>query len=284
VLLVVIKVLSGFEVEDSFDVLASQRRCRRLRRRVLDISQSVPALHIAPAFSCLEILDTIYFSLLRRGTDGTSPDSFILSKGHGAMAQYVILEELGIMKEQDLREYCQPQGRLGAHPDYGLPGIEASTGSLGHGLPIALGICIANKEVGLRSTTYVVMSDGELMEGSTWEAVLAARNVGVSDLVVLVDFNGFVSATPISLRHPNILPIEPKFRAFGWDTCAVDGHDQQMIWEAVRSKRPDFPLAVIAETVKGKGVSYMENQGIWHYRSPTPAEYLVALDELDDHE
>ena len=272
---------NGLEEERVFDVAASRQRCRRLRRRILDISQTVAALHIGPAFSCVEILDTIYHGLMRRNREGIGLDTFLLSKGHGAMTLYVILEQLGLMSKADLDGYCQPYGHLGAHPDYGLPGIEASTGSLGHGLPMALGICLANKESRLQSTTYVVMSDGELMEGSTWEAVLAARNVGVSDLVVFVDFNGFISATPISVRHPNILPIEPKFQAFGWDTCTVDGHDQQMIYRAALAKRQGFPLAVVAKTVKGKGVSYMENQGVWHYRSPSPAEYREAVREVD---
>ena len=268
------------QVEGIFDVAASRDRCRRLRRRILDISQTVSALHIAPAFSCMEILDTIYFGLMRRNRDGSSPDTFLLSKGHGAMAQYAILEELGVMSKADLDGYCQPHGRLGAHPDYGLPGIEASTGSLGHGLPMALGICLANRESRVQSSTYVIISDGELMEGTTWEGVLAALNVGVSDLVVFVDFNGFVSATPISVRHPNILPVEPKFQAFGWDACTVDGHDQHALYQAARTKHPARPLAVVAKTVKGKGVSYMENQGIWHYRSPNAAEYQQALREV----
>jgi transketolase len=273
---------SSLAAEQIFDVAAAQRRCRRLRRRILDISQTVSALHIAPAFSCLEILDTIYFGLFRRNSDGTSPDAFLLSKGHGAMAQYAILEELGIMSHADLDGYCQLHGHLGAHPDYGLPGIEASTGSLGHGLPMALGICLANREYRLQSVTYLVMSDGELMEGSTWEAALAAPNVGATELIVFVDLNGFVSATPISVRHPNILPVERKFQAFGWDVCSVDGHDQQAIYEAARTKCPSRPLAVVAKTVKGKGVSFMENQGIWHYRSPSPAEYQQALRELEE--
>jgi transketolase len=274
----------SLETERAFDAAASRQRCRRLRRRILDLSQGVSALHIAPAFSCLEILDTIYFGLMRRDSGGKSSDTFLLSKGHGAMAQYVILEELGVISKTDLDAYCQPHGHIGAHPDYGLPGIEASTGSLGHGLPMALGICLANKEDQLGSITYMVTSDGELMEGTTWEAALAAPNVGVSDLVVFVDFNGFVSATPISVRHPNILPVESKFQAFGWDTRSVDGHDQQAIYDAVRTKSPATPLAVVAKTVKGKGVSYMENQGIWHYRSPSPAEYQQAIREVEEAE
>jgi transketolase len=267
----------------SFDLNEAKIRCTRMRRRILDISQRVPALHIAPAFSCLEIVDSIYFGLMRRQANGQSPDTFLLSKGHGAMAQYAALEELGVLSSTDLDNYCQPHGRLGAHPDYGLPGIEASTGSLGHGLPMALGIGLAAKESGSPSMTYVVLSDGELMEGSNWEAVLAAVNLGVTDLIVFVDWNGFVSATPVAERHPNLLPLEPKFAAFGWDACSVDGHDQAALLEAAHRKRADRPLAIVAKTVKGKGVSYMENQGIWHYRSPSPAEYQEAIAELETH-
>jgi transketolase len=276
---------ASLEGARSFDLAASRERCRQLRRRILDLSQKVSALHIAPAFSCMEILDTIYFGLMRhRGgsesSDTERKDTFILSKGHGAMAQYVILEKLGFLPSADLDAYCQSHGHIGAHPDYGLPGIEASTGSLGHGLPMALGICLANKEFHPNSTVYVVMSDGELMEGSTWEGVLAAPNLGITDLVVVVDFNGFVSATPIAQRHPNILPIDQKFEAFGWSSCSIDGHQQGELFDAVRAKNPARPLAVVAKTTKGRGVSYMENQGIWHYRSPSPAEYRQALTEL----
>jgi transketolase len=271
------------KLDHVFDVTISKERCRAMRRRILDISQTVSALHIAPAFSCMEILDTIYFGLMRRDKGGRSSDTFLLSKGHGAMAQYAVLEQLGVLTKADLDGYCHPHGRLGAHPDYGLPGIEASTGSLGHGLPIALGICLANQESGLSSSTFVVLSDGEMMEGSNWEAVMAAINLKIVDLTIFVDSNGFVSATPVVSRHPNLLPLERKFEAFGWDVRSVDGHDQQMLFDAAQSKSPVKPLAIVATTTKGKGVSFMENEGVWHYRSPTPEEYRQAIAELEAH-
>jgi len=265
----------------AFDVNESRSRCRKMRRRILDLSQRVSALHIAPAFSCLEIVDTIYFGLMHRLGDGSSPDTFLMSKGHGAMAQYVVLEQLGVLSSAELDSYCQKGSHLGAHPDYGLPGIEASTGSLGHGLPMALGMCLANREAKSTANLYVVLSDGELMEGSTWEAVLAARNLGICNLVVFVDYNGFVSATPIQSRHPHIHPVEEKFRAFGWDAVSVNGHDQREIFKAVSTWDSATPLVVVAKTVKGKGVSYMENQGIWHYRSPSLSEYQQAIREIE---
>lgn len=255
-----------------------------MRRRILEISQKLTALHIAPAFSCLEIVDTIYFSLMRRTAAHSAPDTFILSKGHGAMAQFAALEELGVLTKQDLDTCCQLGGRLGGHPDYGLPGIEASTGSLGHGLPMALGIALANAELGIRSTVYVLISDGELMEGSTWEAVLLAPTLRVQDLVLFVDLNDYISRGQTSVHHPNIYPVAQKFEAFGWQTHTVDGHDSAALYEAANERIPARPVAVVAKTTKGKGVSYMENQPIWHFRSPNPQEYQQALAELNDSE
>ncbi len=269
----------------AFDVSAAQRRCRAMRRRILELSQRLPALHIAPAFSCLEIVDTIYHGLMRQAPDGRALDTFILSKGHGALAQFAVLEQLGVMSRADLDTCCHPDGHLGGHPDYGSPGIEASTGSLGHGLPMALGICLAESErsraaSGQAATVYVVTSDGELMEGSTWEAVLLAPTLKIHNLVVFVDLNGYISGGKTSVYHPNLYPVADKFRAFGWQAIDCDGHDQTSLTKAVDSKDPLRPLAVVAKTVKGQGVSYMQDKPMWHYRSPNPSEYQQALEEL----
>ena len=157
----------------------SVERCRRYRKRILDISQKVTA-HVAPAFSCLEIVDMIYHDLKR------PQDVFLMSKGHGSLAQYVILEELGILS---LDGYCK--GSLGAHPDRGMPGIEASTGSLGHGLGMAVGMAYAEQFNGSDTRIYVVLSDGELQEGSTWEAAQMAANLRLANLLVFVDMTAF---------------------------------------------------------------------------------------------
>jgi len=167
----------------TFDAAESRQRCTRMRRRILEVSQKVSAVHIAPAFSCLEIVDTVYFGLMRRSDEFPNPDTFILSKGHGAMAQYAVLEELGILRREDLDECGKPGGKLGMHPDYGLPGIEASTGSLGHGLPLAMGMALADKVLGPERVVYVVTSDGELQEGSNWEALMLAPSLGLTNIV-----------------------------------------------------------------------------------------------------
>lgn len=265
---------------DGFDVAASRERCRSMRRRTLEMSQTVPALHIGGTFSCLEILDTIYCGLMRRGEGVPNPDTFILSKGHAAVAQYVMLEQIGVLTRRDLELYCRPGGRLGIHPDYGVPGIEASTGALGHGLGIGVGMALADQVLGVDRTVFVVMSDGELQEGSVWEAMMQCSSLKITNVVGFVDLNDFQSLGRTSELHPSFYPVTDKVRAFGWEVVEVDGHDQGALFGAVRSRSGTKPLMVIARTIKGKGVSYMENVPIWHYRSPSPEEFQKALREL----
>lgn len=263
-----------------FDPAAARRRCLEYRLRILDVSQKISALHIAPAFSCLEIVDCIYFSLMRRDSEGRSCDTFLLSKGHGSLAQYAVLEKLGVISPEDFDRLDQPGGRLGGHPDYGIPGVEASTGSLGHGLPIALGMALADKTAGLDRIVYVVLSDGEMQEGSVWESMMLAPTLGLTNLVAILDLNDFQSLGRTSEIHPNFYPITDKVKAFGWETVEVDGHDEQAIFDAVIGREGRSPFMVMARTIKGKGVSFMENVPIWHYRSPSPEEYKQALQEL----
>jgi transketolase len=207
-------------------------------------------------------------------------DTFLLSKGHGSLAQYVVLEDLGVLPRAELDNFCQPGCILGTHPDFGIPGIEAATGSLGHGLPITVGMTLADKIQGHDRIVYVVLSDGELQEGSVWEAMMIAPTLGLKNLVAVVDLNDFQSLGRTSQIHPNFYPVLDKVSAFGWETVEVDGHDQQAIFDAVSSRKGNGPMMVIARTIKGKGVSYMEGVPIWHYRSPSPEEYQQALAEL----
>jgi transketolase len=264
-----------------FDREAATARCLKYRRRILDISQQVGALHIGSAYSCTEIVDCMYHGLMRRGLDGKSPDTFVMSKGHGCMIQYVILEDFGVLSRKDLDEYCKPNGRLGCHPDYGNPGIEASTGSLGHGLSMVVGMALAEKGRKSDGTIYAVLSDGELQEGSTWEATMMASSFGCSNIVAAVDNNDFQSLGRTSETHPSFYPVAAKFEAFGWETAEVDGHDSAAIFDAVTSRSGKKPLMLIAKTTKGKGISYMENVPIWHYRSPNKQEYAQGVVELE---
>ncbi len=265
---------------NSLDVAAARRRCLGYRRRILDISQQVGALHIAPAFSCTEITDILYNNLMRRETDGGYRDVFLMSKGHGCMIQYVILEEQGVLSRSDLDAYCKPNGRLGAHPDYETPGIAASTGSLGHGLGMATGQAYAEKLKNSDVLIYCVLSDGEFQEGSTWEAMMMAANLKLDNLIAFMDFNDFGGLERMSDGHPAFYPLVPKAESFGWEAVEVDGHDEAAMHEAVMARRGGRPMLLVCRTVKGKGISFMENVPIWHYRSPNKEEYIQGLKEL----
>jgi transketolase len=265
-----------------FDVAAAKARCKRFRARILEISQTVSAVHIAPSFSCLELVDTVYFGLMRRTGDPTRDDTFILSKGHGSLAQFVVLEELGVLPREALDHFCRPGWPLSTHPDYGTPGIEASTGSLGHGLGLAVGMAYADRMDARERDIYVVMSDGELMEGAVWEALMVAPSFGCTRLIALVDLNDFQSLGQTSKVLPNFYPMTDKLRAFGWDVGEVNGHDAAAIHHAVRARNPSRPTVILAHTTKGKGVSFMENVPLWHYRSPSPEEYARALQQLQE--
>jgi len=264
-----------------FDPDAAAARCLQFRRRILDMSQQVSALHIGSAYSCTEIVDSIYYGLMRRRADGSSPDTFLMSKGHGCMIQYVILEDLGILPRADLDAYCTPNGRLGVHPDHGNPGVEAATGSLGHGLSMVVGMALAERGRKRDGVIYTVLSDGEVQEGSTWEATMMASSLRLSNIVAFVDNNDFQSLGRTSETHPSFYPLADKFRAFGWETVEVDGHDSEAIYDAVMNRSGGRPIMVVAKTVKGKGISYMEHVPIWHYRSPNKAEYEQGVRELE---
>ncbi len=266
-----------------FEKSLSKKRCFKYRKKILDISQQVSALHVAPAFSCLEIVDIIYNGLMRYSKSNFAyKDYFIMSKGHGCLSQYVILEDLKLLKSRDLENYCQKGGILGAHPDRGNPGILASTGSLGHGLGLAVGMCYAETIKNTDAITFVLLSDGELQEGSSWEAAMMAANLNLTSLVVFVDLNDFGGMDRMSVNHPSFYPIEDKFKSFGWETVMVNGHDVSEMDKAIKNRKKERPFVLLCNTIKGKGVNYMENVPIWHYRSPNNEEYLDAINNLKE--
>lgn len=268
---------------------AARARCKQYRLRILEISRQVTAAHVAPAFSCVEIVDAIYHHLMERDPQGGYLDTFIMSKGHGCLAQYVVLEKLGILPRWALDNYCRPGGNkpgglLGAHPDRGIPGIVASTGSLGHGLSMAVGMACADRLNGSDQTVFCLLSDGELQEGSTWEAIMMAGNLRLSNLVVFVDNNDFGGLARMTKGFPAFYPLGAKVAQFGWWVNETDGHDTDAI---LRSLPTDVsflhkPAMVVCQTVKGQGVSFMIDQPIWHYRSPNDEEYERAVKEIND--
>lgn len=242
----------------------------KYRKTILDLSQKVGALHIGGSFSSTEILNVIYNLLLKKN------DKFILSKGHCGILQYVILEDKKIITKKFLNSFCQKNSKLGVHPDLGNPGIEASTGSLGHGLGIASGLAIGNKKINI----YVVLSDGELMEGSNWEYILTISSLKLNNICIFVDFNGLQSSTWSKDTHPTLTPLDKKFKAFGWDSSVCKGNDLKDIYKKFSNRKKDKPFALICKTTKGYPIPFMMNKPIWHYRSPNKKEYTLSINYL----
>jgi transketolase len=267
----------------SFNSLASKKRCLYYRRKLLEISQTVQALHMGGALSVIEILDFIYYKFIIPTIKSKNSNIFLMSKGHSCIAQYILLQSIGIIKKKDLDLYCKQNGKLGCHPDYGTPGIEASTGSLGHGMGLSVGIALANKIKSIKSSVFLIISDGELQEGSTWESMMMAANLELDNLVCFLDHNGSQSFGSTKITHPKFYPINKKVLAFNWDCIEVNGHNTNEINKKINifmKKKQKKPLFVICNTVKGKGVKFMENKPVWHYRSPNPDEYKTAIKNL----
>jgi transketolase len=233
-----------------------------------------------------DILAVLYGRVLRvdpARPDWADRDRFILSKGHGAAIVYAALAARGFFPREWLATYCQDGSRLGGHiSSHGVPGVEVSTGSLGHGLSIGCGMALAGKSVGSPYRVFVMLSDGELDEGSNWEPILFAPHHGLDNLVAIVDYNKIQSFGSVA-DVLQLAPLADKWRAFRWEVREIDGHDYSQIEEALTAPpaEPGRPVVVIAHTIKGKGVSFMEGQLAWHYRSPDGAQLERALAELE---
>jgi transketolase len=263
-----------------------QDRARLLRMRIIETSHKAGIPHLGSCLSCVDILTAIYFSVLRiEPLNPKSPDRdrFILSKGHGAPALFQVLAMRGFYPEELLKSYGEDGGVFAEHPpapDY-LPGIEAATGSLGHGLSMGLGMALAARINKQSYRVYVVLSDGECNEGSIWEAALFASAQKLNNLCVVVDFNKW-QATGRSCEVMSLNPLREKWQAFGWNTYEVDGHDMPQLVSTLNlfPEEKQKPTIIIAHTVKGKGVSFMEDDNNWHYRTPSVDELRLAQHEL----
>jgi transketolase len=268
------------------DIRGLEETARKIRARIIETSHKTKTPHLGSCLSCVDILIAAYFHSLR--LDPKKPrdperDRFILSKGHGAAALFQVLGLRGFYPEKMLDSYGQDGSLFAEHPpapEY-LPGIEAATGSLGHGLPIGLGMALAGRIQGKQYNVVALLSDGECNEGSVWEAAMMAASQKVERLAVFIDFNKW-QATGRSEQVLALSPLVDKWRAFGWSATEVDGHDMAAIVRLMDGI-PDGsrkPIAVIAHTVKGKGVSFMEDDNNWHYRIPTADEVVKAKKEL----
>jgi len=262
-----------------------ERIARELRFRTVRTSHLSGTPHLGSCLSCLDLLVYLYWRVLKIDPSNAKDegrDRFILSKGHAAPVLFQVLAERGFFSVEDLEDYGKDGSIFGEHPPAPkyLPGIEAATGSLGHGLPMGLGMALAARIQGASYRTYVILSDGECNEGSVWEAALMAAAQKISSLTVFVDYNKW-QATGRSNEVLGLAPLAAKWAAFGWSVQEIDGHDFAAI-EAAASKSDELgrPKVIIANTVKGKGVSFMEDDNNWHYRIPSAEEVRKAATEL----
>lgn len=257
---------------------------RRMRIQALQMVHAAKASHIASALSICDIVAVLYGQVLH--VDPAQPqapgrDRFLLSKGHACVAVYAALAECGFISRDDLKTYGQDGSVLMNHISHKVAGVEFSTGSLGHGLPFGVGKALAAKRLGAAWKTFVLLSDGELGEGSNWEAMLFAAHHGLDNLVAVIDYNKLQSLTTVD-QTLRIEPLADKFTAFGWSVREVDGHDHAALAAALGSTpwTAGKPSMLIAHTTKGKGVSYMENLVKWHYSTPNAEQLTQALNEL----
>ena len=260
-----------------------RREATRIRRNVVKMIGRAHLGHVGGDLSVTDILATLFFGVLR--LDPAAPraperDRFILSKGHCAAALYSTLAQRGFMPLEALSTFMQPLSALNGHPNRRkVPGVEANTGPLGHGLPIAVGCAIAAKLARASWRTFVVLGDGELQEGSNWEAAMCGGHQKLDNLVAVVDRNRLQQGARTEYTN-RLEPLADRWRAFGWDAVECDGHDHAALYEAFVSPHEGRPRCVIAKTIKGKGVSFIEDRVEWHHKVPSPEQIELALKEL----
>jgi len=255
----------------------------RIRRIIIEESKRAHVGHIGSALSVADIIAVLYSCVLHvPSADDPLRDRFILSKGHSALALYAALHLKGFVTEDEIHAYCSDRGLCGVHPEHHLCGIDFSTGSLGHGLAVGAGVALAARMRGEPFRSFVLVSDAECNEGSLWETVMFAGHHRLSNLIAIVDDNG-QQALGKTKDIIDLHPLGDKWRAFGWNVHEVDGHDVAALASAFRDllDRGDAPGVVIARTIAGKGVSFMEGKVEWHYLPLSDDQYAQALHELE---
>jgi transketolase len=261
-------------------------RATAIRRRDLQMVYEAGMGHIGGDMSATDILTTLYFGVLKINPKApTDPhrDRFIMSKGHCSGALYTTLAHAGFFPLEQLSTYMQPLSKLNGHPDRNkIPGVETNTGPLGHGLPVAVGAAIGAKLSGASWRTFVLTGDGELQEGSNWEAAMSAAQRGLDNLTVIIDRNRLQQGDTVANTN-DLEPLADKWRAFGWAVHEIDGHDYTQLLETFSNVplHKSKPSCVIAHTHKGKGISFMEDNVAWHHRVPNAEEYKLAMKELE---
>lgn len=268
-------------------IINYQEIAKKARLEILNMHFLSQESHIGSAFSCIDILVVLYFKILRINPKNfldENRDRFILSKSHAITALYAVLALRGFFNKEILKKYCKNESNLPGHGTKdSVCGVEVSTGSLGHGLPMGVGIALSGKMNKKNYRVFVLISDGECDEGSTWEAALFASHHKLDNLIVIIDYNKF-QALGKTNEILNLEPLKDKWASFGWHVQEIDGHNFIKMEELFLSKsfQKNKPTVIIAHTVKGKGVSFMENQLMWHYKSPNKEQYNLANKEIKD--
>jgi transketolase len=262
--------------------LSAKFDAKTLRKTVLDMAYAGSTVHIGCALSIVELLAVLYRNHLRYpGNDplAANRDYFVLSKGHGVMAQYACMRELGWLKDEAFTDYFADGSDIKGLPDSRVPGMEVTSGSLGHGFSVGVGMAMGAKLRGTDQKTYALVGDGEINEGPIWEGALFAAHNALKNFMAIVDENGF-QAMGRTQEVLNLGSIKAKFESFGFEAITIDGHDEAAIDSAISqlwASRSTAPKALIAKTIKGKGVTFMENNNIWHYTRLDPDTYAHAL-------
>ena len=254
---------------------------KRIKSNILQLSHKAKSSHIGGCLSIVDILVVLFNSILRKKSGKKFKDSFILSKGHACLALYCILFEKGILSKKTLLSYGENNTLLMSHASHHVPGIKFSTGSLGHGLPVAIGSALSAKKDKNDRKVYVLISDGELNEGTTWEALMFAAHHKLNNLCVIIDYNKLQSLTFVS-ETIKIEPLAQKIISFGCEVKNINGHNILQLKKALKLKNKNKPRVIIANTIKGKGISFMENNIVWHYKSPNARELKKALKEVNN--
>lgn len=262
-------------------------RSRALRHMVIDALEGGGRGHIGPTLSLLEILRVLFDDVLRLRPDEPKwreRDRLILSKGHGCLALYVMLADKGFISADALRRQCKSGALLGGHPEAHIPGVEFSTGALGHGLPVGTGLALAARLDERDSRVFVVMGDGELQEGSVWEALMFGYKHGLDNLIAIVDHNKMQSYASLAEILP-IEPIAPKFASFGWSVAEVDGHDVAALRGTLNRVpfEPGKPSMIVAHTLKGRGIEEAEQNPHWHHKTSIKPEDAQAMRAALEH-
>lgn len=259
----------------------------KIRRRDLQAVYEAGAGHVGGEMSVIDLLTALYFRVLN--VDAKAPmnpkrDRFVLSKGHTALALYIVLAEKGFLPKEEIATFLKPYSRLNGHPNRTkVPGVETNTGPLGHGLPIAVGMAMAARLNNETWRTFAITGDGEMQEGSNWEAIMSAAHYKLDNLTLIIDHNRLQQGARLADTN-GIAPLRPKLEAFGWAVQEIDGHDMEQICAALATDKivAGKPSCIVAHTNKGQGISFMCDNVAWHHKVPSEAQYKQAMAELEE--